>query len=328
MRARRTAIALMLFGAVLVTPTAAQAKPDCNGGVKKIKAMNSGKREKLPASCLKKGEKIKLGKVVVEVPGDGEGYGIYHVVTDKDSSVFDVEIENVDGSISVSTEDPDQVSDPSSETGSAPENASAAVTSGGPNPCDDGAKKWNGRRNNGMDFYVNGETLPAGLSYADFSAEVDYARNAIRAGNNSCGFPTNAYSISLNRKGSTSGPAMNTDGSCNYDSYDEIDFGVLDDALGQACVKWTTVPFADDRISEADIRLDKDFRYFRILPSNCTSAYEVSGLLVHEFGHSFGMGHVSEDTHGQLTMSTNSTRCSYADHSFGLGDYNNMNDHY
>jgi predicted Zn-dependent protease len=54
----------------------------------------------------------------------------------------------------------------------------------------------------------------------------------------------------------------------------------------------------------------------------------MASVLLHEFGHVFGLAHVDEATHPNLVMSTNSTVCSYQDHHWGWGDYNNMTAHY
>ncbi|MDA8435840.1 MAG: hypothetical protein M0Z98_07635 [Actinomycetales bacterium] len=98
--------------------------------------------------------------------------------------------------------------------------------------------------------------------------------------------------------------------------------------LGRACEWHTILPIADDVIYDADVRLNKSSKWYSIIPSGCSNVYEIEGVLMHEFGHVFGLGHVDEATHGNLTMSVNSTPCSYADHTWGKGDYNSLAAHY
>lgn len=123
---------------------------------------------------------------------------------------------------------------------------------------------------------------------------------------------------------------MNTDG-CAFDNSDEIDFGSLPEGvLGRACTTKNIgafVPFLDAKIVEGDIRLNSGETWFRLLPSSCYDQYEIAGVLAHEFGHVFGMGHVDETDHGNLLMSTHLTDCSY-NATLGFGDWLNMSDHY
>jgi hypothetical protein len=42
---------------------------------------------------------------------------------------------------------------------------------------------------------------------------------------------------------------------------------------------------------------------------SCSNKYDVQAVGTHERGHTFGMGHVSEADHANLTMSTQTSAC-------------------
>jgi hypothetical protein len=81
---------------------------------------------------------------------------------------------------------------------------------------------------------------------------------------------------------------------------------------------------------ESDQRLNKeDFGWGASpLPSGC-GRYSVQAVATHEFGHTFGLAHVSEADHGKLTMSTASNGpCQDSEESFGKGDILGMRAQY
>lgn len=103
------------------------------------------------------------------------------------------------------------------------------------------------------------------------------------------------------------------------DGHNVVGFGVLPRGIvGLACV-WST----GHRAVEADVKLnDRGYRWFaaHTTPSGCTRSMSVEGVATHEFGHVFGLGHVSEGAHGNLTMSTATRPCTARDASLGRGD--------
>ncbi len=205
------------------------------------------------------------------------------------------------------------------------------VAAASPAACSDSMLSWQGRRNNGWGYYLNLNVLPAGISSSTLQSEINLAEGVLETGGNDCGLATGSalFDIDITRLGGTTIPAAGTDGSCQKDSTDVIDAGYLPaGVVGRTCEWHTLLPFADDVIYDADVRLNKSAKWFSIIPSGCSGAYEVEGVLVHEFGHVFGLAHVDEATHGNLTMSTTATACSYADHTWGRGDYNSLSAHY
>lgn len=67
---------------------------------------------------------------------------------------------------------------------------------------------------------------------------------------------------------------------------------------------------------------DRGYRWFagNTPPAGCRTAFSVEGVATHEMGHVFGLSHVSESAHGNLTMSTKARPCTASDTTLGLGD--------
>jgi hypothetical protein len=54
---------------------------------------------------------------------------------------------------------------------------------------------------------------------------------------------------------------------------------------------------------------------------SCNHRYDLESTVTHERGHTFGLGHVSESNHGNLTMSSASNgACQFSERTLGRGD--------
>lgn len=63
-----------------------------------------------------------------------------------------------------------------------------------------------------------------------------------------------------------------------------------------------------------------DFGWTIAVTPSCRKRWSVEAVLTHELGHTFGVGHVSEDEHGALTMSEVIRACQASEVTLGLGD--------
>jgi hypothetical protein len=86
---------------------------------------------------------------------------------------------------------------------------------------------------------------------------------------------------------------------CNWDRYNDNNTVASDIKINKQGVRWTTSPRS----------------------RSCRGMWDLEGVMTHERGHTFGMGHVPETGHGNLTMSTNiNGTCQMAERSLGRGD--------
>jgi hypothetical protein len=118
------------------------------------------------------------------------------------------------------------------------------------------------------------------------------------------------------------GQGANVDGlSCDdNDGNSVVAFGDLPSGILAVTCNWGG---RFDNTIASDIKINKQGVRWTTSPSSrsCRGMYDLEGIMTHERGHTFGMGHVSETEHGNLTMSTNiNGACQMAERSLGRGD--------
>jgi hypothetical protein len=104
-----------------------------------------------------------------------------------------------------------------------------------------------------------------------------------------------------------------------------VAFGRLDGGLlALTCLWWSR-----GRTVESDVRISDAQGMFTLDPAaGCSGNWDLQGTLTHEFGHVFGLGHVSYAEHGELTMSDGLPACSAGFRALGLGDYQTLRNQY
>jgi hypothetical protein len=191
----------------------------------------------------------------------------------------------------------------------------AAVT----DPCKDGAYNLSGVKW-GTDFawFYQSATTPSNFTASAAAGAFQRAVNHITGGYTNCGLTDNVGATNTYLGTTPVAANINNDGSCGLgDKANVVGFGALPkNYLGFTC--WWTM---NGVVFEADMRLNKAYyRFYVKKPSSCSSRFSIEAVATHEFGHAFGLAHVSETYHPSLTMSTALRPCQASESTLGLGD--------
>jgi hypothetical protein len=185
--------------------------------------------------------------------------------------------------------------------------------------CSDGAYVKNGHRwTRRYDWRFQASSRPTGFSSSGVMNALRRAAYNIVNGRNNCGLPDLISATHWYRGTTSRAPNISSGGWClGRDRVSVVGFGTLPRSyLAMTC--WWTY---DGRVIEADIKLNKAYyRWFINRPYGCRSTWSIEAAATHEFGHVFGLGHVSESQHGSLTMSPVIMACQSLETTLGLGD--------
>jgi hypothetical protein len=178
--------------------------------------------------------------------------------------------------------------------------------------------KWTKR----YEWYFKANSTPSGISQDDAETALRSAADNITHAHNDCGL-ADTISATVAYQGTTGkSTGIGSNGSCSgKDGTNVVAFGDLPSGyLGLTC--WWS---KSGSITEADMMLNKvDYDWYINKPNNCSGEWGVQDVATHEFGHVFGLSHVSESLHPALTMSPVIGSCQGAEKSLGLGDVDGL----
>ena len=285
------------------------------------------------------GDRVERRGLVVEVGPRGTSVTAHAMVAEGQDEVLTV-ITRHDGKVEIRS---GAQQESGAETFAAPDPAAADS----PDACADGAfnlstLNWSGKDKSfkwreRFDWYYKANATPADVNVAEARTKITEATSNITASRNDCGLE-DTVAATHSRIGDTTAAGDFTSGGegcksyANKDNKNVVDWGPTgDNVLGVECT-WATWNGTDTYATaiQSDVRLSTDYHWYtNTAPVTCTDLtdalgtrfFSVEAVMTHERGHSFGLGHVSESTHGNLTMSEAiNGACAEPESSLGLGD--------
>ncbi|CUR56434.1 exported hypothetical protein [metagenome] len=261
--------------------------------------------------CSLVGRVVYSGEAAVVVPPAGYGVGADGVGGVGSSAAGSLQVTNLDGVVTavVSEEAPAGATRVARAAGAC--SAAQFKLASGRHPW---AKKlvWRYHRASEPKRYAQGKAL----------AHIRAGMTNMRKAQNDCGRTSNLSARAAYAGKSTSGPGIKVKGSritCGaLNKRNVVGWGALPNGLlGWTCYWWN----GNNKMIAADMRLSKSTSLVTSLPAGCTQRYDLQSLATHEWGHAWGLGHVSNPN---LTMHHFLPACSNAFRTLGWGDIKGM----
>ena len=167
-------------------------------------------------------------------------------------------------------------------------------------------------------WFYDADTTPADLDPAATLAVITTAFDNVTGEHNDCGRPDTIHAKALYMSDTKRTPCTDQPDGVNTVAFGEIPTDLSSDIIAYTC------PYVDSAHSEiayeADIVINDQIPW-SLSKDSCIFQVLLEPTITHEAGHVFGLAHVTERQHGELTMSTtiNGT-CDDSASTLGLGD--------
>lgn len=305
------------FAGMPAAQTGTETPEACASGEQEISA--SALPEYVDAeACQAGGRPIVDGAIGATLPPPGEGVYVEALTAD---GAQQLEIKHLqDGTI--------QIDHAGEESGVGEALAGAGrdiVASRSPGECRDPAytgAKWRVAKT--FRYRINWRTTPSELSRVSAIAAIRRGGGNVARTANGCKLGDRVPARIIYEGYSAARAGVGADSRCTgNDRTSVVSFGNLGSRIfATTCTYYDFKP-GFDRVTYSDVKINKADRRWTTKPRarSCKRAIDLEGVMTHERGHTFGLGHVAEKAHRDLTMSPIiNGPCQASERSLGRGD--------
>ena len=199
-----------------------------------------------------------------------------------------------------------------------PTQAAATIDPNDPACSDDAFNLEGFHWNTTYRWFFNSSTTPAGLDPDATLAQIQQAFTNITTEHNDCGRPDTIVAKALYMDDTKRTPCTDTPDGVNTVAFGTIPADLSSDVIAYTCPYYGGPD--SDIAYEADIVINDQIPW-ALSADDCFLQILLQPTITHEAGHVFGLDHVSERQHSELTMSTTiNGECDDDESTLGLGD--------
>jgi len=280
-------------------------------------AAESGTSRLGSGTCVLDGRTITHGGLSVPVPVRGAGVAAEAQDVAGDHSL--IVTTGSDGVITVEADEHEHAT-------ALRANRAIRVQSAATATCSDGTYRLSGWKLRGpYVWYYNWRGAPASVASGAADA-IYYGSRTAAIGANSCGQRATVNITQQYRSYTTRTAQIDGAGRCTgNDGYNVTSWRAMSGSwLAMTCTYFVVSGNAR-HVTNSDAAFDTSgTAWFNTMPRGCRTAYDLRSVATHERGHTFGLGHVSQNVNPNQVMTPALHACSTAKRSLGLGDYRGL----